>query len=314
MLNDYRASLRPSFLDMDYPDVDIVTVTHNSARHLKSFFEGLDRLNYPAECLRLTVVDNASRDDTRERLTETASHLPFELETIQSQVNEGFAAACNRGAGCGTAPFILFLNPDAVPEPTMLKQLMDRLLREDNVGLADAAQEPIDIPKWRDSRSGDTDWCSGAALLVRRSAFEQLDGFDSFFFLYAEDVDLSWRMWLAGWRCVYERSARVHHNTAPPGTIKSIETRFAIRYSFAMRLIYGDRSTVITHFIRGLRYLVSPRTSLFVRKAIVDGFWTSVRGAKYLLRRRRAAQAALREVKTRDRFVFNEWYYGRWQE
>lgn len=299
---------------MDYPEIDIVTVTHNSASHLHSFFGGLRQLDYPAERLRLIVVDNASVDDTPERLVEGARDLPFPVEIIESHLNEGFAAGCNRGAGRGKAPFVLMLNPDVVPQPSMLGLLVQRLLNDKKIGLADAAQEPNDIPKWRDPDSGDTDWCSGAVALARREAFEQVQGFDPFFFLYAEDVDLSWRMWLAGWRCVYERSARVRHNTGPKGTIKPIETHFAIRYSFAMRLIYGNRSTVLGHFVRGLRYLVSPRTSRFVRQAIVDGFLTTVRGSKYLLRRRRAAQAALRQTKTKERFVFNEWYYGRWDK
>jgi GT2 family glycosyltransferase len=295
------------------PAVDIVTVTYDSATHLAAYFEGVSALDYPRERLRLFVVDNASNDDTRRRLSELLPRLPFPGELIESESNTGFGDACNRGVARGSAPFVLFLNPDAVAAPDMLRRLAGRALAEQRAGLVDAAQEPFDPLKWCDPASGDTDWCSGAALLARREALTEVGGFDPFFFLYCEDVDLSWRMWLAGWRCVHEASARVRHEVGlPGGRVKPSELLHMIRNSFAMRFIYDAPRGALAHLVRGARYLASPRTEAPTRRAVAAGMWRAARGARHLLGRRRAAQSALRDSKERARFVFTEWYCGRW--
>jgi N-acetylglucosaminyl-diphospho-decaprenol L-rhamnosyltransferase len=59
--------------------------------------------------------------------------------------------------------------------------------------------------------AADVDWVGGACMLVRRSAFDLIGGFDEAYFMYVEDVDLCWRLGQAGWRIGYEPSARVVH-------------------------------------------------------------------------------------------------------
>ena len=294
------------------PCVEIVTVTYNSARHLPGYFAGLRALDYPSERLRLIIVDNASTDETREQLKASLPQLPFRAELIEAARNEGFGAACNEAVEQGSAPFILFLNPDTCVLPDMLRWLVSRAINEPRIGLVDAAQEPVDVAKWYDPDSHDTDWCSGGAVLARRVAFSEIGGFDPFFFLYAEDVDLSWRMWLTNWRCVFEPRARVRHNSVTEeGAFKPLTMRYSIRNSFAMRLIYDSARGALAHFMRGLRYLASPRTEAATRYAVCSGFWLVVRKLPYLLRRRRAAQRALKRAQERERFVFTEWFYGR---
>lgn len=292
--------------------VDIVTVTFNSSTHLDSYLAGLARIEYPGELLRLIVVDNASMDGTAERLNETLSRLPFPAKVLRNARNAGFGMACNQGAAASAAEFLLFLNPDAALAPDALARLVERARADERVGLVDAAHEPIGIPKWADPASGDTDWCSGAALLARRAAYREVGGFDPFFFLYAEDVDLSWRAWLGGWRCVHEARARVHHVRATAdGGSKPIEVRYTVRYSFPMRLIYDTWGGFLRHLVRGARYLVSPRTSGLVRSAVARGLCTTAAGLPHLLSRRRWAQARMR-ARPASRYVFTEWYYGRW--
>lgn len=293
------------------PPVEIITVTYDSAPHLASYFEGLAMLDYPRERLRLLVVDNGSRDETRRRLREFLPRLPFAAELIESERNVGFGAACNRAEAAGSAPLLLFLNPDTVVAPDMLRRLVARAQAEPRAGLIDASQEPVEIRKWCDPRSGDTDWCSGGAVLARRDAFREVGGFDPFFFLYCEDVDLSWRMWLGGWRCVTERGARVRHATTDGGAIKPVAMYYSIRNSFAMRLIYDTPRGARGHFARGLRYLGSPRTEGPVRRAVLAGLWFTARNLPHLLRRRRRAQRGLAAPAPREHFVFTEWFYGR---
>lgn len=299
---------------MSEPAVDIVTLCFNDSERFAGYVRALSELDYPRDKIKVIVVDNGSRDNSVEALRGLLRRLPFACELVRSDSNLGFAGGCNRGAMQGSAPFILFLNNDTAAAPDMVRLLVERALNDPQAGLIEAAQEPVELLKWRDPVSNYTDWCSGAALLARREAFTLVGMFDPFFFpIYCEDVDLSWRMWLAGWKCIYEPGARVSHYTAPEeGDVKPGEVRLSVRYSFAMRLIYDTPRGVLGHLIRGVRYLISPRTESFRRKGVAEGLWTMARSLRYLLGRRRAAQTALRNSSERDRFVFTEWYYGRW--
>lgn len=299
----------------DLPHVDIVTVSYNSSAYFPEYFRALKSLEYPVEKVRLILVDNASGDGSVELLNHLRQDLPFTSDVACLEKNLGFAGGCNEGAERGTALYILFLNPDTAVAADMLRRLVERAAIEPEAGLIEAAQEPVELRKWRDPARHYTDWCSGAALLARRKAFDSVGGFDTFFYpAYCEDVDLSWRMWLAGWRCVYEPEAKVTHYTLPEGEPKPAEVRLSIRYSFAMRFIYDTPEGLLAHLIRGFRYLCSPRTEALSRKAVAEGLWTIASSLPYLLNRRRAAQSALRHSDERDRFVFTEWYYGRWIE
>jgi GT2 family glycosyltransferase len=299
---------------MNHPAVDIVTLCFNDSQHFANYVKALGELDYPRDRLKSIVVDNGSRDNSAEVVAGLLPQLPFAYEHVRSDRNLGFAGGCNLGAAQGDAPFILFLNPDTQVAPDMVRRLVERAMSEPRAGLIEAAQEPHELVKWRDPESNYTDWCSGAALLARREAFVEVGTFDAFFFpAYCEDVDLSWRMWLAGWKCIYEPRARVRHDTLPPdGKQKPGEIRQSIRFSFAMRMIYDSPRGVAAHLIRGMRYLVSPRTEPLRRKAVAEGLWTIARSIRYLLGRRRAARSAMQSSKERDRFVFTEWYYGRW--
>jgi GT2 family glycosyltransferase len=293
------------------PAVDIVTVSYNSAKHFPRYLRALRRQIYPPRLVRLIVVDNASPDASADAIEEWMRDLPFASELLRSRENLGFGGGCNRGAEHGTAPYILFLNPDTEVAPEMLARLVERAVAELAVGLVDAAQEPIEIPKWRDAGSNYTDWCSGAAVLASRRAFEEVGRFDRFFHpAYCEDVDLSWRMWLAGWKCVHEPRARFVHHTGE--TLKPAEIRYATRYSFAMHCVYDTLGGALRHLIRGLRYALSPRSEALRRQGAWEGLWTVLISARYLSSRRRQVQARLRRSSERARFVFTEWDYGRW--
>lgn len=302
--------------DGEWPSVDIVSLCFNDAERYVSYTPALARLDYPPDKLRLFVVDNASREDPAPALERLLGVLPFGHTVIREARNLGFGGGCNRGADAGHAPFVLFLNSDALVRPDTLRPLVRRAQREPRVGLVEAAQEPYDLPKWREPGTGYTDWCSGAALLARREAFVEVGRFDPFFFpIYCEDVDLSWRMWLKGWRCAYEPTAVVRHeSTEEAGRQKPSEIRGSIRFSFAMHAIYDSPPGVLGHVTRGLRYLASPRTEAIVRRGVREGLATLLRSPRHLLRRRREAQALRARSPERHRITFTEWYYGRWQE
>lgn len=226
----------------DRPVVDVGVVTWNSAeltaralRHLLDTDQGCD--------IRLLVHDNGSTDGTPEAVARAVPEAEIEV----SVANLGFAAAMNRLMARGSAPWFWALNSDAWPEPGALRRLVDAgeangraaalcpmLLRPDGSpeagvhpfpSLTLAALEASGARHWLPERTRRrllfadalpdgacrVDWSVGAALLMRRSAVDEVGGFDERFFMYVEDLDWCWRARATGWEVRYEPAAVVRH-------------------------------------------------------------------------------------------------------
>lgn len=192
----------------------------------------------------IVVVDNDSRDRVSELL---AGEVP-RARVVVADSNAGYGAGCNRGARETVEPYLLFLNSDARVAPGAVAALV-RALEEDSGAAAagprlsypDGRPQPsitrLPTP-WRifcessgaaalaggrgflrghtrtredHARFASVEALMGAALLVRRSAFEQVGGFDEAFFFYAEETDLFARLGKRGWRILYEPAASVVH-------------------------------------------------------------------------------------------------------
>jgi hypothetical protein len=126
--------------------------------------------------------------------------------------NLGSAGGHNRLATGTGADGLLLLNPDTYPAPNLLVELLD-VFGAPDVGIVEGRQIPAENPKVYDPVTGDTPWAAGCCMLVSRHVFELVSGFDAELLpLYCDDVDLSWRVRLAGYRVVYAPRAAVFHD------------------------------------------------------------------------------------------------------
>jgi hypothetical protein len=126
--------------------------------------------------------------------------------------NLGHSAGCNELVRDAPEDALLFLNPDCYVSPRMIGRLLSAM-RDPRVAAVDARQIPCEHPKWFDPVTGEQSWASGACLLVRTPWFREAGGFDATSFpSYVNDVDLSWRLRLAGGRVVHEPNAVVFHD------------------------------------------------------------------------------------------------------
>lgn len=186
------------------------------------------------------VVDNGSMDGSVHAIR---CHFPG-VEVLALDTNLGFAAACNRAIefalNSTTADYIFFINNDAVVDPLAVEHLLavadahpvvgvlapkiyylDRPrriwyagARRRNVVLAaaDTGRGQIDHGQFTHLR--EVDYTFGAAMLVRRSVFEEVGLFDERFFLYLEDLDFCLRVQLAGFSLLFVPQAHVWHSGA----------------------------------------------------------------------------------------------------
>jgi GT2 family glycosyltransferase len=290
------------------PRVDIVIVTHNSADCLAPCLKGIARSDYPHEKTRLIVVDNASRDDSLRVLANATPLLP-PLTTVRSRRNVGFGRGVNRAAREATGEYLLLLNPDARLRESTLSTLVRYALagRKDGFGCWEARQEPYEHPKLYDPVTLESEWSSGACMLISRIAFREVAGFDPNLFLYAEDVDLSWRLRAAGHRIQYVPAATVLHETyGEAGGVKPTQFYHSIASNGILRHKYGSASDLALFFILWTECFLSPPELPRVRWHLLS---TLVRTAP---RFARALFWRLRKRIPHKRLAvrFDQWDYG----
>jgi N-acetylglucosaminyl-diphospho-decaprenol L-rhamnosyltransferase len=132
------------------------------------------------------------------------------------------------------------VNPDAVLHPRCLAELAKEAQAE-RTGLVDARLFPDEHPKPYDPQTHETPWCCGTVLLISRALREEVGGFDERFFMYCEDVDLSWRARAAGFRTRLAPAALVHHYTEARPLTPARE-RQVRRSAILLGLKYGARA------------------------------------------------------------------------
>jgi GT2 family glycosyltransferase len=131
------------------------------------------------------------------------------LTTVDNTVrNLGFAAGANAAAAQGEDHLICFVNPDGDLTSACLDEL-ERAMVEPTVVACEPDLGPMNR---RPLPNGEMEWLSGACLVVRRSAFEQVGGFDPQLFMYGEDVDLSYKLARLG-RLIHVSGARFSHDS-----------------------------------------------------------------------------------------------------
>jgi GT2 family glycosyltransferase len=217
-------------------DASVVVITFNAAEVLLRTIAAVSSQSTPPR--RVLIIDNHSGDSlllqSLEDLNTAFKDGRYEIHALSE--NLGFAAANNRAIAMCDTEFVALLNPDAFPHPDWLEKLLaaaerhpeaaafgSRQMIDGQPGIVDGTGDAYHVSglSWR-KRHGrplrDEDLVEreifspcAAAALYRRSALLEVGGFDEDFFCYFEDVDLGFRLRLAGYKCVYVPDAVVDH-------------------------------------------------------------------------------------------------------
>jgi GT2 family glycosyltransferase len=228
----------------------------------------------------IILVDNGSTDDSVAHVRE---HFP-EVTVIALPENRGFAAGNNLAMQASSGEYVALLNNDAQPEPNWLEALTHSLATRPEVGFCASKMLYLDAPgiidtagdvfydygvggkRGADQPDGDgfsrTEYvfgaCAGAAI-YRRIMLEDIGLFDEDFYMYMEDIDLSFRAQLRGYRCLFVPAARVYHQvaaTAGRGSHLSIyhslrNMLYVLVKDLPTSLLLRHLGAILFHFLAG---------------------------------------------------------------
>jgi GT2 family glycosyltransferase len=269
------------------PEISVIVVNWNRRELLRACLASL--FAQAGAAFEVIVVDNGSRDGSREMLEREFSGFP--LQIIANRENLGFCAANNQGIRAARGRYIALLNNDAEAERGWLAALRRALDSAPGVGMAASKilvwEDPGRIDKAghliypdgqnRGRGSGEPDrgqydtpgealWPDGCAAMYKREMLEQIGGFDEDFFAYADDAELGLRARIAGWRCLYVPDAVVRHHRGSTLGLGS-----------ARRLALIERNRVLLAaklFPWSLLWL----NPVYYAARISAGMWASLRG------------------------------------
>ncbi|MFZ5907485.1 MAG: glycosyltransferase family 2 protein [Nitrospirota bacterium] len=227
-------------------DCDVIVVNYNAGRMLGSCVSSA----LAEGARRIIVVDNGSRDDSLTNLEKELPRQE-RLTIIRNGDNFGFAKACNIGVGVSTSRHLFFLNPDCILAPGSLRRMSTVLESNPSIGMVggllcnqDGSEQPggrrafptpgrafvrgfglsrlaaifpglmADFQLHEEPLPAApviVEAISGACMLVRREAMEDVGLWDEGYFLHCEDLDWCMRFHQKGWQVVFVPDARVFH-------------------------------------------------------------------------------------------------------
>lgn len=277
-------------------ELSIIIVNWNSANYVRQCLGSLER--HPPSCsYEVLVVDSGSFDSCGEMLAREFPRVRF----IQSQTNIGFARANNLGFRHSQGRVLLFLNPDTEVIGSALDELRRALEPNANAGIVGARllntdgslqtsciqsfptvlnqmldAEPLRrlFPKSRlwgmaalyqpNSAPRPVEVISGACMMMPRSTFDRVTGFDERFFMYSEDLDLCRRVRASGFQCLYAPEAQVVHHGG--GSSNSARSMFSV---IMMRESVSRLLTIHRGRFAAFCYRVTSGVSAIVRLPVI---------------------------------------------
>jgi GT2 family glycosyltransferase/glycosyltransferase involved in cell wall biosynthesis len=213
------------------PDVSVIIPVHNKFSYTYSCLRSIQEM-LPTRPFEIVIVDDSSDDET---LLSTLV-LSGAVRIVRNTKNLGFVRTCNAGASVAKGKYLLFLNNDTLVKEGWLDELVGTFEQVPNVGIVGSKllfedgtlQEAGGIiwrlgDGWNWGRGRDpnepafcflrdADWVSGAALMIEREFFRELNGFDELYApAYYEDTDLAFRVRACGKRVVIQPASQIVH-------------------------------------------------------------------------------------------------------
>ena len=271
----------PSLPPPTWPCISIVIPSYNRAKELERCLRSLFALDYPADCLEIVVVDDASTDETANMLQRLVKESPtygLELRVAYHEKQQGVGIGRNTGAGAAKYDLIAYIDSDCVASPGWLRELVPSFQNTRIAavgGMIRAYERKTLLGRYEDVRSslymgdrpqqvslkGPLTYLPTANLIVRRRAWLELGGFAPM--TQGEDVDFSRRLLLAGAGMNYIPQGVVYHDYRT-----TWDAFLRIRAAYAS----AEAELVKRHPAERRILLLPPEQAVFAA-ALIGGAW-----------------------------------------
>lgn len=246
---------------MNEPFCSVLVLNYNGKQHLQGCLSSLEKQTY--KNFETVLVDNASHDDSIDFVRQNFPHVKI----VKNNKNLGSPGGFNSGAKFAQGEYMLFLANDTEAEPNLVEEMMKTITMDPSIAVCSAkmlrfyerdiidyAGGKIDIYGFpyfighdeEDIGQYDTvedTFTTLTCLLVKRQVFEEIGGLDDKFFINTDDLDLCWRVRLAGYRIVINPQAKLYHKAgATLGKWKRSRQRYFSERN-TMRMLLKNYST-----------------------------------------------------------------------
>ncbi|MGH7978833.1 MAG: glycosyltransferase [Limisphaerales bacterium] len=225
--------------------VSVVVLNYNGMAWLPRCYDSLQRQTIFRE-IEVILTDNHSSDESVPFTNQWLKQSAAKGCVVQNGANLYYCGANNNGAAAATGEFLLFLNNDTWLEPDCLEALYRETVKAEATCAVPMVMDYDDDTFQSGGTSGldlfgmamggrpvqkttETFLSSGCSMFIQRKMFHDIGAFPPELLIYADETDLSWRVWIAGGKVVAVPSARLHHRGAavvnPEGKTKAVEIR-----------------------------------------------------------------------------------------
>lgn len=254
--------------------LSIIIINFNTGALLSNCLKAILEHTLEVE-YQVIIIDNASTDDSLFVIPENNN-----ITIVKNKTNKGFGKACNQGVNHSNSEYVLFLNPDAEVRNNTIKASLKFMMNNPSMNVMGCKQVdengnilrtcsrfitlsnyinklsglskilPNTFPnyhmhEWNHSFSKEVDHVMGSYYLMRRKDFLKIGLFDESYFVYLEDIDLSYRVKQNKGKVYFNAEIEIYHETG--GSSKNVKAK-RLFYSLDSLLIYGKKHFSATHY------------------------------------------------------------------
>lgn len=309
------------------PKVSVIVLNWNGKKFLKNCLDSLQKVAYSS--LEIIVVDNNSKDGSQEFVRKNYQNVVL----IGNKENYGFAKGNNIGFEASTGDYILILNNDTIVTSNFLDFLIKDFENDPKIA---CLQPQIRLSKNKELLDGVGAFLTftgflyhfgylknrmqvkynkrikifsakGACIFLRRKAIEKVGLFDEDFFIFFEETDLCFRLWLAGYSVVYEPKSVIYHlGGGDTASSNSYQHEKRVYLSFRNMICcyiknFGTRNLltimpffIFTHTVLIFYYLLMMK--IYMIKVILKAYYWNVVHIRTTLRKRKIVQHGIRKI------------------
>lgn len=271
-------------IKLEEPLVSIILSNFNGLKHLEECFNSLYNLNYSN--FEIIFIDNNSKDKSVDFVKKNYSSVKI----IQNETDLGFSRANNIAASHARGKYIALLNIDTIVDTNWLIELVkvaeisekigivvskhyyyydkelinfagsssDKFLKSHHIGLNKRDHKLLNIQL-------KTFYACFAAALLRRNLYKKIGLFDPYYYAFAEDLDLSWRVWIAGYNVIYAPKSFIYHKTGEILGKKNPRKKFLLERNKLRTLL---KNYEIKSIIYILPIYIMKRIGVVIRNAL----------------------------------------------